>query len=138
MKSLLNSIYQQHSAPQNISDMSGLINYYVNKIHLLFLDILDQSGIDNLDQKIKVTTKFDDGYMLTSVFTAGAHFIDVIFASEDYEKEISKLDETFLKNCPSPNKEDILEKLKHVIAEIASETIDKEEWIKEINELNFD
>ena len=139
MKSLLNSIYKQCSS-QDFSNPGELINYYVNKIHLLFLDILDQSGIDNLDEKIKVTSKFEDGYILTSLFRAGEHFIDVIFSSTDYEKEISKLDKMFLDNYNSQNeedkedKEDTLEKIKHIISEIAPETIDKEEWLKELSE----
>lgn len=136
MKSdLLNSIYQKHDSQHDFNNTKDLMNFYVNKIHLLYVDALDKAGIENLDQKIKVTTKFDDGYVLTNVFNAGHHIIDVVFDSEDYSKNLENLDKTFLQKCTCPDKEDLLEKIKHIIAEIGSETIDKQEWLKELDHL---
>jgi hypothetical protein len=129
---LLNAIYHKIDSKKQFESLQDVVNYYEEKVFELYIGALSKVGIDNLDQKIKVTTKFPDGNTLTSVFKAGHHMIEVVLDSEEYRKEINELDTIFLKNCQCENKEDILDKLKYILMEVGSETIDKHEWSESV------
>ena len=131
---LLNSIYKDDS--KSLNNLHSLVSFYAKKIHILYLNLLDKSGIKNLDEKIKVSTKFPDGYVFTNTYKAGHHFIEYLFEGPDFRKDIEKLDEMFLDNCRCGNKEDILEWLKHYLTEEGSETISFKEWEKSLKDFN--
>jgi hypothetical protein len=131
---LLNSIYKDDS--KSLNNLHSLVSFYAKKIHILYLNLLDKSGIKNLDEKIKVSTKFPDGYVLTNTYKAGYHFIEYLFEGPDFRKDIEKLDEMFLDNCRCENKEHILEWLKYYLTEEGSETISFKEWEKSLKDFN--
>jgi hypothetical protein len=102
----------------------------------MYLDVLEKSGIKNLDQKINVKTKFPDGHIMTDTFKAGHHFIEHVFFSEETQKELEKLDDTFLKNCKCKDKEELLEHLKYVIQEVGSEDLNIKSWLDATKNFN--
>ena len=129
---LLDSIYHKINTGQTFDDLKSLADFYAQKVYTLYLDSLKKSGITNLDETIKVTSKLQDGYILKNTFRAGDHMIEALFHSQDYSRDIKKLDDTFLDNCQCPNKEEVLHKLKFVLIEIGSESIGQDEWLKEL------
>lgn len=125
---LLNSIYYKLSTAEPQGGLQNLVNNYSKQVFVLFLDALDKAGIENLKKKIKVKTKFADGYVLESTFLAGQHMIETLFESEEYAKEIKELDQNFLNACECPQKEAVLHLLKAVLSEVGSESIDPKDW----------
>ena len=125
---LLNSIYEDDS--KSLNNLHSLVSFYAKKIQILYLDLLDKSGIKNLDEKVKVITKFPDGYVLKNTYKAGHHFIEYLFENSDFKKDIEKLDEMFLNNCRCENKEEVLDHLKYILMECGSESISLKDWNK--------
>ena len=131
---LLNSIYLKLSQESH-NDLNSLVNNYSKKIFMLYLDALHKAGVNDVNEKIKVSTKFDDGYVLNSVFKAGHHIIESIFESEEFKATIDEFDKMFLENCPCPNKINILHTLKSILIEIGGESADQEEWVSELEKI---
>jgi hypothetical protein len=129
---LLNSIYEDDS--KSLNSLHSLVSFYAKKIQILYLDLLDKSGIKNLDEKVKVITKFPDGHVLKNTYKAGHHFIEYLFEGPDFRKDIEKLDEMFLNNCRCENKEDILDWLKHYLIEEGSKTVSFKDWEKSLKD----
>jgi len=129
---LLNSIYEDDS--KSLNNLHSLVSFYAKKIQILYLDLLDKSGIKNLDEKVKVITKFPDGYVLKNTYKAGHHFIEYLFEGPDFRKDIEKLDEMFLNNCRCENKEEILDWLKHYLIEEGSKTVSFKDWEKSLKD----
>lgn len=134
---LLNSIYLKTSKHEYFHSLNELIEFYVDKLYVLYLNVLDDAGVSNLNEKIKVKTKLPSGKIITDHYSAGLHLIDVLFDSDQYEHDLHKLDSIFLKNCQEKNKEEILDKIKYVFSEVACNTLDKKEIIKEIQHCDF-
>ncbi len=129
MKSpLLNSIYLKMSQKNDLSGLKKTIDTYVKYMYVLYLDVLEDCGVNNLDEKIEVKTKFQDGYTLKHTYEAGYYLINLLLDSDEYKRAVSKLDERFLDECECPNKEQVLNYLKAIIADVGSETIEKEKW----------
>jgi hypothetical protein len=101
-----------------------------------YLQILDKADVTNLKEKVKVQTKFPDGYVLNSVYPAGYHIITLILESPEFEDFIKPLDEKFLENCDCSNKEEILMYLKNAIIDVADESTDQKDWMKAIDGFN--
>jgi hypothetical protein len=129
---LLNSIYEDAKPLNNFNELA---KQYAKKIHVLYLNLLDKAGVKNLDEKIKVTTKFPDGYVMTDTFKAGHHLIEYLFDSDTTQNQIQKLDNEFLKNCSSSKKEELLEKIKHVISEEGSENLNLNNWLDVVEDI---
>ena len=93
---LLNSIYKDDS--KSLNNLHSLVSFYAKKIQILYLDLLDKSGIKNLDEKVKVITKFPDGYVLKNTYKAGHHFIEYLFENSDFKKDIEPLIQKIISN----------------------------------------
>ncbi len=129
MKSpLLNSIYLKLSQTDDLSGLKKAVSTYIKYMYILYLDVLEDCGVNDLDEKIEVKTKFQDGYTLKHTYEAGYYLINLLLDSDEYKKAIQNLDSRFLDECECPNKEQVLNYLKAIIAEVGSETIKKEEW----------
>jgi hypothetical protein len=127
---LLNSIYNKLDSEESLNDLQNLINHYVKKVFVLYLNLLDKVGIKNLDQTILVTNKMPDGYIMKNKFKAGHHMITSLLEGENTKHDIEELDHLFLKHCTCPNAKDILAEIKYGIEDVGSESIDQDEWIE--------
>lgn len=132
MKSaLLNAIYRT-AGEESVHDLKDAILYYMEKVYLLYIDALDSANVNNLDEMIEVTLKFPDGYTMTNTLRAGDHLIDMVLDSDEYRKNIQKLDEIFLQHSHCPEKEEHLAYLKYILSEVGAETLDKDEWTEAV------
>jgi hypothetical protein len=113
---------------QSSVGLPDLLRFYSNQIRKLYVNLLKESGVKNLDEKITVSTKFPDGHVMEQKYKAGHHFIMYLFDSQDLAEDIKKLDEHFLANCPCEDKEEVLIHLKHMLTECGSESISEEDW----------
>lgn len=132
------SIFNNINDDENVSSdsINGLIEYYTDKIHAMYVDLLKELGVEHLDEKITVVTKLSDNDKVTSTFKAGHHVIEMLFQSGETRKEVSLLDKRFLTLCPCSHKTSILNQLKYLLMEVGSETIDQKEWKEAISGLN--
>lgn len=132
--SIFNSI--NDNEPMSPDSINGLIEYYTDKIHAMYVNLLKELGVEHLDEKITVVTTLSDNDKVTNTFKAGHHVIEMLFQSGETRRDIEKLDKKFLTLCPCNHKTSILNQIKYLLMEVGSETIDKQEWADAISGLN--
>jgi hypothetical protein len=133
---LLNSIYYKLSGTEESADLQGIVNNYVKKIFVLYLDLLNDAGVDNLTEKVKVKSEFGDGKVMETIVEAGEHLIEILLFSDHFKTEIQELDDTLVESCQCQNREGVLHKIKAIIADVGSESIELKDWIKAVNGLD--
>ena len=131
--SLLNDIYIKLSQNENGTDLQKATEKYLKQIYVTYLQMLDAANISDLSQKVKVQTKFPDGYVLDRVMEAVYHLINLILDSDDFKKITKRFDDEFLENCDCPNKDQILILLKQIIIDIGCDSIEKSDWMEIAN-----
>ena len=133
---LLNSIYYKLSEKEDTTNLQGNVNDYVKKIFVLFLDLLNHAGVNDLKEKIKVRTEFENGKVMEVVTEAGEHLIEMLLFSDDLEKEIEELDNSFMSGCDCQNKEGVVHKIKAILSDVGSESIELKDWIEAVRGMN--
>lgn len=129
---LLNSIYYKLSEAESKEGLQNIAALYAKKVYILYLDALDKAGVNNLHRKIKVKTKFPDGYVLESTYQAGEHIIESLFESDEFSREIKELDDMFLNSCECENKNIALNFLKIILKDVGSDSLDMNDWLEAI------
>jgi hypothetical protein len=130
---LLNSIYYKLSQTEDGIGLQSAANNYVKKVFMLYLELLDQAGVDDLNEKVKVRTEFANSKVLETECTAGEHLIEALLHSDDFENEMNELDQDFLNSCDCENKEGILHRIKAILSDVGSESIEKSDWLDAVN-----
>jgi uncharacterized protein YerC len=132
---LLNSIYQ--FSEKKITNFQDLVEIYLNNLFVLFLNVLEDHNISNLNERIKVKKMLPSGRKFIDTHDAGWYFVNLMLESSQYKEKIKELDNMFLEHCDKENKEECLEMIKHVFMEMASESLDKNKIIETIQKLDF-
>lgn len=130
---LLNSIYHKMNPENSSGGLRSVAENYIKKAFLLYLDALEKAGVSDLNEKVKVKTKFKDGHEIESIYKAGHHMIEDLFEAEEYSVAIDELDQNFLNACECPNKDKALMILKLAIQEVGGESIEQKSWLKIAN-----
>lgn len=126
---LLNSIYNKEDH-NKFNDLSSLVEYYTKKVFLLFFSALENAEINHPSEKIKVTNKYSDGQEMTRIYPAGEHFMNLVLYSDDYKKEMEKINKMFYENCPCKDKKYTLSWVHSILEDLADESVNLEEWLK--------
>lgn len=118
--SLLNSIYVKLSKQEFSTKLEQDVNEFINKVYVLFLETLEDQGITNLEQRIKID-RYDQP-------TVGNFILETILYGDPFKKQMEKFENEFLQNCDCEYKEEILGFLKSVLNEEGCESTDILEW----------
>jgi hypothetical protein len=132
--SLLNSIYSKKTPSKNFDD---LLEFYVDKIFIMYLNALEDAGISNVDEKIKVKQKYL-GKMITVESTGGDYATTIVFDTNEFQDAIDKLDKIFLDHCEFTHKKDILDTVKYLLREVGCHTADKSDWLEVLKTSNLE
>jgi hypothetical protein len=130
---LLNSIYYKLSQTEEVKGLQNAVNNYTKKVFMLYLELLDQAGVDDLNERVKVKTEFANSKVLETECTAGEHLIEALLHSDDFEDEMKELDEIFLNSCQCNNKEGILHRIKAILSDVGSESIEQSDWLDAVD-----
>jgi|APCry1669189534_1035231.scaffolds.fasta_scaffold09702_5 hypothetical protein len=125
---LLNSIYYKKSE-KKIQSYDDLVENYVNNLFILYLNLLDEHNIQNLNEAVKVKRKTPDGTTYNTTMPAGWYCVNSIFTAPGYEDKAEDLDKMFLENCHEKDKEKQLESIKNLFMDLACENLDKDEVV---------
>jgi hypothetical protein len=133
---LLNSIYYKLSEKEDTTNLQGNVNDYVKKVFVLFLDLLNHSGVSDLNEKIKVKTEFENGKVMEVVTEAGEHLIEMLLFSDEFKREIDELDDALMSGCDCRNKEGVVDKIKAILSDVGSESIELKDWVNAVKGMN--
>ncbi len=133
---LLNSIYYKLSQVEEGEGLQNCVNNYAKKVFMLYLELLDQLDVDDLNEQVKVKLLLPSGKTHETLVNVGEHLIETLLNSDDFEDEISELDKDFLNKCNCPNKEGILHMVKAIIEDIGSESVEQEDWMNALRKID--
>lgn len=118
----LNELNSHNSPPTGVK---GSAEQYLNRVYLLFLDLLEQNKVNDVHEQVKVTVTFRDGSTEEDTLEAGSYLVEKIFETHEYE-DIKK---RFLDSCSCPNKDEMINYLQYLVKEYGGDTIEKDDWL---------